>query len=484
MGLAAPFAMATAQVPAADAVVVPGGLDTLVDDAGDPIVEWVPGAGTGALGDGDDALVKLLNGAAGALVIVTPGTDDTGLHPRVDRLIGHRDAAYVAYPESFAPVITGKADAALGLPFLAPSYVESRAVAEKNNRAVMNALKDFSDTVVYTGYSQGAEALGNAAEQQVRADAGKDDADKVLKPNTVILLTSDPRSPWGLKGFGGDLPLSGLWVTPLLDVFGIDNDGARNPADTDDLQVISVIVQGDPVADWQWNWTRPASSLLVNAAGFLAIHSPGDGPYGHLDGSENGAGVTLIVADPTLLKSTAGGTTYAVYDTYHPLALLNAVIYDALGLKYTDDDLRRWDARAEFFYPTTDVADKATFGGVAVESADGEADGAPGGEDAAPAPATGPAASATGGAHRMTGPDGEWAEAPEPWSGTGPRHARDDEQNETPAFTPESGVVDQGPQVAEDPPAASEPADTGSAEGAADTPAEEASPVGDLEPVA
>lgn len=482
--MAAPFAMATADVSAGDPVAVPGNLNTLTDADGNPVVTWEPGVGNAALG-GDDALLKLLAEAAGALVIVTPGTDDTGLHPRVNGLVGQRDAAYVKYPESFAPVITGNAETPLGLPFFAPSYVESRTVAEQNNLAVMNALKDHPGMVVYTGYSQGAEAVGNAAEQQVRADAGKDAADKVLKPDTVILLISDPRSPWGLKGFGADLPLSGLWVTPLLGALGIDNAGARDPADTGDLQVISVIVQGDPVADWQFKWYRPASSLLVNAAGFVAIHSPGDGPYGHLDGSANATGKTLIIGGPQQLTSADGNTTYAVYDTYHPLALLNALIYDALGISYDEEDLQRWDTQAELFYPMTDVADRKTFGGVAVTADGGGAGGTPAAEAADPVPAADPTAQSAGGAHRLTGSDGEWVQAVEPWSGNPPKHApgeglQDDGAHEESPVIPDGSPGEQTPPAVEEPSVA-EPADPVEP---AEATAGPASDVGDLDPVA
>ena len=103
----------------------------------------------------------------------------------------------------------------------------------------------------------------------------------------------------------------------------------------------AVIVQGDPIADWQWNNLRPVSSLLVNGAGFIAIHGQGDGAYGHLDGSKNAKGVVLITnaGNPDTLTSVDGNTTYQVYDTYHPLAMLSAMIYDSLGLKYSQADL-------------------------------------------------------------------------------------------------------------------------------------------------
>ncbi len=315
---------------------------------------------------GRDALLNKWLGESGidtgtqAVVIVTPGTDDTGLHPRVDPLVGGRNAGYVQYPQSFFPITAGKSDAPLGLPFLAPSYRDSRTVAEDRNLAVMRALQDFAGPVVYTGYSQGSEALGNVAERA--------SAEGLLGPDTLIVLVSDPRGPWGIKGWAEDLPLSEAWLSPLLGAMGVDNDGVRDPQDAGDAQIVAVIVQGDPVSDWQWQTLRPVSSLLVNLAGFLAIHAVGDGAYAHLDDGTDDKGRTVVrnAGNPTELHS--GGTTYKVYDTYHPLALLNARVFDALGIDYDDADLARWDREAELFYPMTDVADKPTYGGVPVES--------------------------------------------------------------------------------------------------------------------
>lgn len=371
----------------------------------------------------------LAGGGPNAIVVVTPGTDDTGLHPRIDGIVGSRDAAYIRYPESFFPLITGKASTPLGLPIFAPTYGASSAVAEQQNLTVMELLKDYDGIVVYTGYSQGAEALGNAAAQASQQGW--------LGANTLILLTSDPRSPWGIKGWARDLPLSNLVVTPALGLLGIDNDGARDPNATGDVQVISVIVQGDPVSDWQWNSLRPVSSLLVNLAGFVAIHSPGDGPYGHLDGTPSANGISLIkpgagggLAEPTMLHSVDGKTAYAVYDTYHPLALLNAMIYDAVGLKYTEGDLNRWDRQAEFFYPMTDVADKKAYGGISIGAGNGGLQptgpkGISALADGATQPTEKEKAATRGLAdHRLRDSNGDWTNPSQSWSGTVPRHGK------------------------------------------------------------
>lgn len=318
---------------------------------------------TGSAAPRNGLLGQVLDETGGreAIVIVTPGTDDTGLHPRIDGIVGGRAAGYVQYPESFWPVIGGKSDAFLGLPFFAPTYQDSRKVAEDANVDVMRKLAGYDGVVVYTGYSQGAEAVGNAAET----------AHDSLGGNSLILLISDPRSPWGIKGWAAALPLGNLWLSPVLGAIGIDDNGARNPADTGDVQVISVIVQGDPVADFQWVWYRPVSSLLVDAAGFLTIHSPGDGPYGHLDGTPGENGIVLVTGGPEMLHSTDGKTAYAVYDTYHPLALLMATVYDGLGIEYTRADLEKWDKAAETFYPMTDVKDKTPYGGISIDGGNG-----------------------------------------------------------------------------------------------------------------
>ncbi|WP_345312766.1 PE-PPE domain-containing protein [Gordonia alkaliphila] len=343
LGVAAPMALATTPAPTA----AQSSLETLIADG---TVTWEPGGTDTAPSAKLENLIKA--GSAPTVVVVTPGTDDTGLHPRVDGLVGPNDAAYVNYPESFGPIITGKADTALGLPLLAPGYQSSADVATAGNLAVMAALQNYGGTVVYTGYSQGSEALGNAAEQA--AEQGK------LGENSVIVLVSDPRGPWGLKGWAGDLPLGNVWLTPILGVLDIDNNGARDPGKTGDAQVVAVIVAGDPVADWQFRWYRPASSLLVNAAGFLAIHSQADGQYANLD----------ELGEPTVMYSADGNTTYLVYDTEHPLALVNAQLYDALGIDYDADDLARWDRQAELFYKLDTPGTENTRGGVQVTQDD------------------------------------------------------------------------------------------------------------------
>lgn len=272
-----------------------------------------------------------------AIVIVTPGTDDTGLAERTAGLVGNRTTYIVQYPESIGPLISGKSGAFL--PFLAPTYDESSEIAAANNLAVMRALHDNppGKPAIYTGYSQGAEALGNAAERA--------HAEGLLDGNSIIMLISDPRSPWGAKAWIASMPV----LPQLLGLVGASSNGARDPGATGNVNVTSAVIVGDPAANFQWVWYRPVSSLLVNAAGFLTIHSDPK-YYGNLPS----------YGDPTYYRSKDGNTTYSVYRVGHPLALMRARVYDALGVKYTDEDLAKWNAQSEQFYklqePTPDNA--------------------------------------------------------------------------------------------------------------------------------
>ena len=277
-----------------------------------------------------------------AFVVVTPGTDDTGLAERTAGLVGDRTNRIIKYPESIWPLASGKSDSLL--PLFAPTYDESKEVAVSANLEMMRALAGAPYVVVYTGYSQGADALGNAAE---RAEPG------LLGENTLILLVSDPRGPWGLKAGLAKIPFS----APVMALVGAKSDGARDPADTGAAQVVQVIVKGDPVADWQWNPLRPVSSLLVDLAGFITIHA-GTGPYSYA----NLDGLTL----EKTLYSADGNTTYEVYDTYHPLALVNWMIADALGFDVDEEQLKEWDRQAELFYPLQEISPETAAPGVKV----------------------------------------------------------------------------------------------------------------------
>ncbi|EGD55344.1 hypothetical protein SCNU_08801 [Gordonia neofelifaecis NRRL B-59395] len=309
IGVAAPATVA-ATTPVFESTVATAG--PAVDDYTDVLPRWVDG-------QLDDALV-----------VVVPGTDDDR-YPRVNGIVGGRDSAIVTYPESFWPVISGRSGR---LPFLAPTYDRSRDVAVANTLTVMEALQDADRVVVYTGYSQGSDALGNAAE--LAAARG------LLGPDSTILLVSDPRGPWGVKSKLSDATLA----SGLLRVIGIVNDGARDPAATGDAEVVHVIIQGDPVVHAQWDWTRPVSSFVVDVAGFLAIHSDqGRYTYAHVENLEH----------VRTLTSEDGNSTYEIYDTYHPLVLLNAMILGAVGVRVSEAQLATWDRVAEAFYPTQEI---------------------------------------------------------------------------------------------------------------------------------
>ncbi len=269
---------------------------------------------------------------AGTLVVNTPGTDDTTMYRRIDPMRGDLSTVIVVSPQSFFPIISGNSGHLL--PIFAPTYDQSVATAVAHNLATMEGLKDASDKpyVVYSGYSQGADAVGEAAEQ---AYAGG-----LLDPtSTQIVLVSDPRSPWGVMQWATDHCL----VRIVSSLIGARPDGARNPANTgDDLQVTSVIVDGDPAANFQWVWYRPITSLIVDAAGFLAVHAlMGPQNYSNLD----------QIQDKDVLYSRDGRTTYIVYHAEHPLTQLTEMVIGLVGIHLSKTQVEQLDAFNNWFYP-------------------------------------------------------------------------------------------------------------------------------------
>ena len=279
-----------------------------------------------------------------ALVVVTPGTDDTTLIDRVSPLVGTRAATVISYDESFWPVISGRSGAAR--PFDAPTFGESKGMAVERNLAVMRALEasDNSLPVIYTGYSQGAVALGDAAE--IASDEG------LLGEQDEVYLTSDGRAPWSIVPRLQEVlpPDSGLGSA------GVPLDGVRDPADTGNAAITQVVVTADPVANFQWQDDRPIESAVVNALGFVGCHSDAS-CYGDL--AQHG--------EPTVYQSAEGNTAYQVYDSLHPATMVQKSVFDAVGIGYTDDDVAAWDGQAEAWFaidmPTPSNA------AVAVESA-------------------------------------------------------------------------------------------------------------------
>lgn len=274
---------------------------------------------------GPDYLTGLPTGTA---MLVTPGTDDTSLRPRINPYVSDRLTLVINYPQSAGPVIAGKS----GQPaFLAPSYDKSKEVAIERNLAAIDQIgrDDTIPRLVANGYSQGADALGDALERSVTAGT-------LNTSKTSAVITSDPRGPWGLKAFFAEHPL----INPLGGIFGASLNGARNPAATGDTQVYQVIVTGDPVANWQWNPLRPAASMEVNAAGFKYIHSD---PSGYGDLTRYGS--------PTLYKSVNGNTTYIVYRSLHPLTYARIDASTQVGHTPTSSEIQQWDQASEAYFP-------------------------------------------------------------------------------------------------------------------------------------
>ncbi|KAA0104144.1 PE-PPE domain-containing protein [Mycolicibacterium sp. P1-5] len=277
-------------------------------------------------------LIDDLGVPADAVLVDTPGTDDKTLYPRIDPMRGSLDTAIVEFPQSLFPVVSGQSGA--WLPIFAPTYDESVNVAIDHNLLTMRGLKQATDNpyVVYSGYSQGADAVGDAAEQAYAAG--------LLDPTrTQIVLVSDPRSPWGIKQWASSHSL----VSALANLIGVTADGARNPADTGpDLPVTSVVIAGDPVANFQWVWYRPLASLVVDVAGFLAIHSNmGPECYATLD----------QIQDKEVFYSRDGKTTYAVYHAQHPLTQIAEIAAGAVGIHFSDTQVAQLNDFNNWFYP-------------------------------------------------------------------------------------------------------------------------------------
>lgn len=67
---------------------------------------------------------------AGTIMVITPGTDDTTLRPRINTYVSDRDTLVVNYPQSAGPVIAGQS----GKPLVfAPTYDKSKEKAVQGN---------------------------------------------------------------------------------------------------------------------------------------------------------------------------------------------------------------------------------------------------------------------------------------------------------------------------------------------------------------
>lgn len=276
-----------------------------------------------------------------SIMVVSPGTDDATLYTRIRGMRGGRHTMIVDYPQSLAPFVSGVSGQ---LPPFAPSYDQSRAIAVEHNLAAMRTLsRPGGPFTVYTGFSQGADAVGAAAE---RAHADH----QLPKDNSRVVLVSDPRSPWSVKSWAAAVP----GLASGLRTIGIDSDGARAPQDTGDEDVSSVIVVGDPAGDMQWRPDRPVSSALVDVAGFVSIHAgKGSSNYSNLDD----------MGRPEVMHSRRGNTTYVVYHPkHHPLTMMGEQVANTVGVRPGKRVLDDWDTRADGFYPlqtpSPDTADQ------------------------------------------------------------------------------------------------------------------------------
>ncbi|MFZ2242483.1 MAG: PE-PPE domain-containing protein, partial [Gordonia amarae] len=283
---------------------------------------------SGIVTDGTDRANRVGPRDDGTVMVVTPGTDDGNLGERIKRTVGQRQTLIVAYPESLWPFVGGKSSP---VPPLADTYDTSKRIAINRNLAVMRKLAGAGMQVIYTGYSQGADALGNATEKAV--------AQGIDLSDSKIVLAADVRGPWGIKAAAETIP----GAPAVVKRFGITPDGARDPERSSGADVTSTIIVGDPASNFQWQPRRPLESILVNGAGFITIHTGwGAQTYGNLD----------ALGSPTELRSVDGTTRYQVYDARHPLALLRQMVHDRTGLPYTRADLKRWDAEGERFFAT------------------------------------------------------------------------------------------------------------------------------------
>ena len=266
--------------------------------------------------------------ASDAVMVLTPGTDDTGLGLRTAILTAGRTTLVVNYPQSAGPLIAGTS----GKPAAqAPTYDQSKEIAVQGNLAVMEAFQGDPNVTyaVYTGYSQGADALGDAVERAVKN--GTIDPTKSL-----VVLTSDPRGPWGVKQAFENHPV----VEPFGTLFGANINGARDPGKTGDVEVRSIIASGDPIANWQWVWYRPISSMKVNMAGFKYCHSVA-ACYGDLE----------QYGEPETFVSEDGNTTYLVYKSLHPLTLEKIAKAKERGVTPTQGQVDKWERESQEFYP-------------------------------------------------------------------------------------------------------------------------------------
>ncbi|MGO3702191.1 MAG: hypothetical protein ACTJG2_03330 [Candidatus Saccharimonadales bacterium] len=255
-------------------------------------------------------------------VVFVPGTGDDGFVDRTAGRAGARDSYSVVYPESFGPVVTGNHE---GSRLTAPTYDESVEIGTEATVEVFREIRGegspYQGAVLYDGYSQGSEILGNAAEQAY--------SEGLLSEQDRIYLNSDPSGPWAIETRLQDTP-----AKSAARAMGVTLDG-RNPADTgDEAQVTSVIRTSDPVANFQWQDDKPVESLGVTAAGFLLVH--GSKSEQNYDNAMEGD----AWENATHYYSAEGNTEYVVIEDDHPFTLAEAEVLNSAGIvppvEYTD----------------------------------------------------------------------------------------------------------------------------------------------------
>ena len=161
---------------------------------------------------------------------------------------------WLVYAASIAPLIrpvdeTGR-KANLG--YTASCY---RAAARARSWLLHTA-----GTKLLFGYSQGAEAAGNAYTRHVNREHDMSD--------TTLLLIADPRGwPTALKPWLS----AGRLRRWTVSHFGVTLNGYRGVIDAGTGHVYSVAILGDPITAME-TWRNPLG-LVSNLVGFFKIHS-------------------------------------------------------------------------------------------------------------------------------------------------------------------------------------------------------------------
>lgn len=199
---------------------------------------------------------------------------------------------WLVYAASIAPLIRPVDDSGrrANLTYTASCY---RATA----RARSWLLHTIGDRLLF-GYSQGAEAVGNAYTRHINRDHDMS--------GITLLLIADPRGwPTALKPWlsGGRLR---RWVVSRC---GVTLNGYRGVIDAGNGCVYSVAILGDPITAVE-TWRNPLG-LVSNLIGFFKIHS--------------GLGVesAAVIGDlQVLCEQCSGNTRRVVLYATHPFTQL------------------------------------------------------------------------------------------------------------------------------------------------------------------